>query len=157
MTRVYDKTKAEGTFFRLPSELRHYIFMKGYKAEMNYLYALIVDAYNANKGCAFPSQYTLSKYYGKDETTVRRHLAVLEQVGLVKIIGNGKGKGNFYQPLVPLTEKELFRKYPDAAAKFNKVTQDKERQRDRDMAKLLHAQLVQEQERQLAELESIDF
>ncbi|PEF24964.1 helix-turn-helix domain-containing protein [Bacillus pseudomycoides] len=157
MTRVYDKTKAEGTFFRLPSELRHYIFMKGYKAEMNYLYGLIVDYYNAEKKCAFPSQYTLSKYYGKDETTVRRHLAVLEKVGLIKIIGNGKGKGNFYIPLVPLTQGELFRKYPDAAAKYNKVTEDKERQRDTDIAKLEHAQMVQEKERQLAELDGLTF
>ncbi|PEB54188.1 hypothetical protein CON65_16575 [Bacillus pseudomycoides] len=157
MTRVYDKTKAEGTFFRLPSELRHYIFMKGYKAEMNYLYALISDAYNVNRGCAYPSQYTLSKYYGKDETTVRRHLAVLEKVGLVRIIGNGKGKGNFYKPLVPLTQEELFRKYPDAAAKFNKVTEDKERQRDRDLAKLEHENLLRENTEEQEALESIQF
>lgn len=157
MTRVYDKTKNEGTFFRLPSELRHYIFMKGYKAEMNYLYGLIVDYYNAEKKCAFPSQYTLSKYYGKDETTVRRHLAILEKVGLIKIIGNGKGKGNFYQPLVPLTQGELFRKYPDAAAKYNKVTEDKERQRDRDLAKLEHENLLREHTEEQEALESIQF
>ncbi|MGG3756225.1 helix-turn-helix domain-containing protein [Bacillus anthracis] len=157
MTRVYDKTKAEGTFFRLPSELRHYTFMKGYKAEMNYLYGLIADAYNAEKKCAFPSQYTLSKYYGKDETTVRRHLAILEKVGLIKIIGNGKGKGNFYIPLMPLTQEKLFRKYPDAAAKYNKVTEDKERQRDRDLAKLSHENLLREHTKEQEAIESIQF
>ncbi|MGX5467598.1 helix-turn-helix domain-containing protein [Bacillus toyonensis] len=157
MTKVYDKTKAEGTFLRLPSEIRHYIFMKGYKAEFNYLYGLIVDYYNADKKCAYPSQYTLSKYYGKDETTVRRHLAVLEKVGLIKIIGNGKGKGNFYIPLMPLTQEELFRKYPDAAAKYNKVTEDKERQRDRDLAKLEHEKLLREHTEEQEELESLEF
>ncbi|WP_051591211.1 helix-turn-helix domain-containing protein [Bacillus sp. UNC438CL73TsuS30] len=136
MQKVYDKTKQEGHFFRLPTDIRHYVFMDGYKTEMNYLYALIVDYYNAKKGYAFPSQYTLAAYYGKAEKTVVQHLKVLKRVGLIEVVSNGRGRVNHYKPLKPLSKEELFAKYPEAAERYEKVIQDKERLAASDLGRL---------------------
>lgn len=52
--KVYDKTKKReyAHFIKMPSELRYYIYLPDYKAEMNFLYALIVDLWNAELGYA---------------------------------------------------------------------------------------------------------
>jgi DNA-binding transcriptional ArsR family regulator len=136
MQKVYDKSQSEGNFIKLPSDIRHYVYIDGYKAEMSYLYALIVDYYSVEKHYAFPSQYTLAKDYGKSQKTVGEHLQVLKSVGLIDIFDNERGKVNYYKPLTPLSKEGLFAKFPKAAEKYEKVQRDKERLAARDKLRL---------------------
>jgi DNA-binding transcriptional ArsR family regulator len=139
MQKVFNKSKLKENgelFIALPSDIRHYVYLDGYKSEMSYLYGLIVDYYNVDKCYAFPSQYTLAKDYGKSEKTVVEHLKVLKSVGLIDVFDNGKGKVNYYKPLVPLTKDVLFVKFPKAAEKYEKVQREKERLAATDKLKL---------------------
>ncbi|WP_174732995.1 helix-turn-helix domain-containing protein [Mesobacillus harenae] len=123
MRKVFNKSRLQENgekFIPLPSNLRHYVYMNNYKAEMSFLYGLIVDYYNVEKGYAFPSIYQLAKDYGKSEKTVGEHLKVLKKVGLIDVFESSRGKVNFYKPLVPLTQEEFFAKYPIAAENFEK-------------------------------------
>ncbi|MGJ7913802.1 helix-turn-helix domain-containing protein [Neobacillus sp. LXY-1] len=92
MQKVWGKSKLkemEGEFIALTQNITYYVYMVGYKPEMSYLYALIVDRYNVEKGYAFPSHYTLAKDYGTSEKTVGEHLKVLERVGLIDVFELG--------------------------------------------------------------------
>jgi replication initiation and membrane attachment protein DnaB len=130
---VYDKTNAVGHFFRLPTEIRHYVYLPKYKAEMSYLYALLVDFYNTNHGYAFPSEITLAFNYGKTEKTTAQHLGILEEYGLVKIIRT-KGKVSKYIPIKPLPVNQLFEDYPIARDKYEererKAVEERERNKE---------------------------
>jgi hypothetical protein len=112
--KVYDKTqrREDAHFIKMPSELRHYIYLPDFKAEMCFLYSLIVDLWNADLGYAYPSQEKLAMYYGKALNTTKSHLKTLEKYNLIEISGTGAGK--IYVPLEPINAPEFFVKYPEA-------------------------------------------
>lgn len=113
--KVYDKTKKreeDAHFIKLPSELRHYVYLPEFKAEMAFLYALIVDLWNAEMGYAYPSQEKLAMYYGKALNTTKDHLKTLKKYGLIEMKRNSQGMT--YVPLEPLLEHEFFVKYREA-------------------------------------------
>lgn len=117
--KVYDKTKKRGEdehFIKLPSELRHYIYLPEFKAEMCFLYALIVDLWNAELGYAYPSQDKLAMYYGKALNTTKTHLKTLQKYGLIEMQTNSLGMT--YVPLEPLSENEFFVNYRAADAQY---------------------------------------
>jgi hypothetical protein len=117
--KVYDKTKKRGEdehFIKLPSELRHYIYLPEFKAEMCFLYALIVDLWNAELGYAYPSQDKLAMYYGKALNTTKAHLKTLQKYGLIETGYNSRGK--VFVPLEPLNEHDFFVKYREADAAY---------------------------------------
>ncbi|NSL51715.1 helix-turn-helix domain-containing protein [Calidifontibacillus erzurumensis] len=130
---VFNKSeKLEDSFFiKLPSNLKWYIYIDGYKAEMNYLYALIVDYYNADEGCAYPSMLRLSREYGKTEPTTRAHLQTLKDVGLIDFT-DIRGK-KYYVPFIPLDQEELFRQFPEAEEKYKIALQKEEQERKRSL------------------------
>jgi hypothetical protein len=112
--KIYDKTKKreDAHFIKMPSELRHYIYLPDYKAEMNFLYSLIVDLWNAEMGYAFPSQEKLAMYYGKALNTTKAHLRTLEKYELIEMRDTTAGKQ--FIPYEPLKEEEFFIKYREA-------------------------------------------
>lgn len=113
----YDSMGGEDSsnFFYMPYELKNYVFLKDYKVEMNYLFALIDNWCEQNHGDFAPiSQSVLARYYGKSTATLRKHLEVMERYGLIMIVSARKGVSNIYIPKQPLTSKELFAKYPAA-------------------------------------------
>jgi hypothetical protein len=113
--KVYDKTQKreeDAHFIKLPSELRHYIFLPEFKAEMAFLYALIVDLWNKELGYAYPSQEKLAMYYGKALNTTKDHLKTLKKYDLIDTKLNPQGKT--YVPLEPLNEHDFFVKYREA-------------------------------------------
>jgi hypothetical protein len=113
--KVYDKTQKreeDAHFIKLPSELRHYIYLPEFKAEMTFLYALIVDLWNAELGYAYPSQERLAMYYGKALNTTKDHLKILIKYDLIETKRNSMGKT--YVPLEPLNEPDFFVKYREA-------------------------------------------
>jgi Helix-turn-helix domain len=112
--KVYDKTKKreDAHFIKMPSELRHYVYLPDYKAEMNFLYALIVDLWNKDLGYAYPSQEKLAMYYGKALNTTKTHLKTLQKYGLIEMTDTTAGKQ--YVPLEPLKEEEFFIRYREA-------------------------------------------
>jgi hypothetical protein len=111
------KEKNEDSFFvKMPSGLMNYIHIPGYEPEYNYLYTIIVDFYNADQGYAYPTEHQIARRYGKKEKAIRRHMAVLERVGLIK---TSKSNGNkIYVPYQPLTKEELFEKCPEACRSY---------------------------------------
>lgn len=134
--KIYEKRAKEGTFIRVPTDIRNYVYIDGYKAEMSYLYALIVDYYNAEMGYAFPSLYTLARDYGKAESTLCKHIEMLEKVELIQVKNNGLGRVNFYRPLTPLPKEELFHKFPKAAQNYEKINKQKARLAESDWGRL---------------------
>jgi DNA-binding MarR family transcriptional regulator len=134
MKKVYDKTQAEGTFIRLPSDLRNYIYMPNFKAEMCYLYGLIVDYYNADWGYAFPSVNELAFAYGKSAKTTSEHLKVLEECGLIK--RSRTTQNNIYIPYYPLSKNELFKKFPEAKANYEKALAKRDEEKERSKRNL---------------------
>ncbi|WP_038242990.1 helix-turn-helix domain-containing protein [Virgibacillus salexigens] len=128
---VFNKSEKskESFFVKMPADIMHYVHVPNYKPEYNYLYAIIVDYYNVDYGYAYPTEWQISRRYGKGIQTVRTHLRALESFGLIKI---SKPKGNkIYVPYKPLSKRELFEKCPEAQKKFtdNKQAEDAERRR----------------------------
>lgn len=114
--KVFNKLNPtdEGRFFiPLPSDARHYVHHDKMSADKLFLYALIIDYYNPQDGCAFPSLETLSIKYGKVPDTTSKHLDDLKDVGLIDFPEKG-----FYVPLVPLSEEEFFKEFPDAEQNY---------------------------------------
>ncbi|HFR4151891.1 hypothetical protein CN952_13225 [Bacillus cereus] len=97
----------------MPYNLFSYTRIKGYKPEMTLLYLCILQSYERENNCAYPSQGELAKLYGKDTRTLQRHLAVLEKFGLVRILGYGGGQRNLYVPLKPKSLHELLKVNPE--------------------------------------------
>ncbi|MEE6133996.1 hypothetical protein [Priestia sp. GS2] len=116
MKKPFSKKKDayQRNFIKLPSDLSHYINHRKVKAEMFYLYALIIDYYNEDEfGYAFPNKDTLALKYGKTTRTTGDHLSILRDIGLIEII-EGTIHGNAYVPYEPLTSEEFYERYPDA-------------------------------------------
>ncbi|WP_419893793.1 helix-turn-helix domain-containing protein [Oceanobacillus kimchii] len=113
----------------MPADLIHYVHAPGYRPEYNYLYAIIVNYYNVKYGYAYPSEWKISRAYGKGIQTVRTHLRALESYGLIKII---KPTGNKrYIPYKPLTKEKLFEKCPDARENYLKSIQAEDAEKER--------------------------
>jgi len=116
MSKPFSKKKDayQRHFIKLPSDLSHYIYHKEVKAEMMYLYALIVDYLNEDEfGYAFPNVDTLALKYGKSTRTTNAHLKILRDVGLIEFI-EGTMYGRAYVPYEPLEADDFYEKYPDA-------------------------------------------
>jgi hypothetical protein len=118
-------------FVKMPSDLMNYVHVPGYEPEYNYLYTIIVDFYNADHGYAYPTEHQIARRYGKKEKAIRRHMAVLDRLGLVKV---EKPNGNkIYIPYQPLSQEELFEKCPEARRSYldyiNAETAEKTRDR----------------------------
>ncbi|HDR6286400.1 helix-turn-helix transcriptional regulator [Bacillus toyonensis] len=113
------ETQDQVSFVRTPANLFHYMNMQpyGFTADTLFIYQIIVQYFRKEEKYAYPSQYALSKLLKKNLSTVKRHVALLRDVGLIRIINEGRGTNNRYQPLVPLTESELFQRFP-LAKKF---------------------------------------
>lgn len=129
--KIYDKKSpsADGrTFIPLSSNVKHYVHHPKMKPAMVYLYALIVDKYNAAEGRAFPSIDTLTVEYGTSRNTTDSHVEVLKEVGLIDYPEKGS-----YLPLEPLTQAEFYAKYPEAwnVYKQRLATSNKRKERDR--------------------------
>jgi len=93
-----------------------------------FLYALIVDKYNAAEGRAFPSIDTLTVEYGVSRNTTDKHVEVLKEVGLIDYPEKGS-----YLPLEPLTQAEFYVEFPEAWDVYQKRldTSNKRKERDR--------------------------
>lgn len=116
--QVFNKqvnTKGE-YFVKMPSDLMNYVHVPKYRPELSYLYAVIVDYFNADLGYAYPTEWQISRRYGKSIKTVRRHLVELQSFGLVKI--TKVGRNNRYVPFKPLNKADLFEKCPAAETKY---------------------------------------
>lgn len=127
---VYDKTQVRDAYFRLPKNIERYIFIPEFRPEMCYLYALIVDWYNAKKGYAYPSIRKLSIRYGRNEKTTLEHLKVLEAVGLLDIEYR-EGDTNAYRPLHPLSKDEFFEVFPEAKEERERIEQERKEAKKR--------------------------
>lgn len=116
--QVFDKKEnGEGEFFvKMPSDLINYVHVPGYMPEYSYLYTILVDYFNSDLGYAYPTEWQLSRKYGKSIKTVRGHLRKLEEVGLIKIAKPYANK--LYIPYKPLSQAELFKECPEAEAKY---------------------------------------
>ncbi|MFY4775516.1 hypothetical protein [Metabacillus sp. RGM 3146] len=114
--QIFDKRNPgnnEKFFIPLPSDARHYIHHERMSADKMFLYALIIDLYNPDIGCAFPALDTLAVKYGKVPDTTSKHLDDLKAVGLIDFPEKG-----YYVPMVPLSEKAFFEEFPDAFANY---------------------------------------
>ena len=121
---LYDK-QAPGYFTPMPTDAQHYIYHPSITAANLYLYALIIDKYNADYGYAFPALVTLEMEYGHHRDTVAAHLDDLKAVGLVDF---PPGK-RYYVPLKPLGQAEFFAQFPAADEAYKKALGKRDGQR----------------------------
>lgn len=131
---VFDKENpgADGrNFIPLSSNAKHYIHHDKMDAGKLFLYGLIVDYYNVDKGVAWPSLERLAVDYGKTSKTTGNHLKDLREVGLILIVGRGQ-----YVPLEPLGEDEFYRAYPKAWENYTKALETSEKRREADLIRL---------------------
>ncbi|MEK5250747.1 helix-turn-helix domain-containing protein [Bacillus sp. FSL R9-9530] len=139
---VYDKydqeTRDQVNFIRTPSDLFHYMNMQPYgiTTETLFLYQIIVQYFRKEEGYAYPSQYSLAKLLKKNLSTIKRHIALLRDVGLILIINDGRGTNNRYQPLIPLTETELFERFPLAAEYKRQFSEQVDEYKAKDVRRL---------------------
>lgn len=117
--KIFNKhvpTEGGKFFVPLPSDALHYIHHDKMNADRLFLYGLIIDYYNPQDGYAFPSLEKLSVRYGKVPDTTSKHLDDLKEVGLIDFPEKG-----YYVPLVPLSEEEFFKEFPEADANYRKA------------------------------------
>src|SRR5690606_2516720 len=111
-------------FIPLPSDAKHYVHHPKVTPDMLFLYAIIIDYYNVEKGFAFPAEETLSIDYGRATNTVSKHLDILKEVGLIDFPDKG-----YYVPLKPLNVDEFYATFPEAweayLSKYNSVNDRK--------------------------------
>lgn len=106
-------------FVQLP---RAILYHRGLSDGARLLYTVLLD-YAWNNDRCFPGQKALSERTGWDERTVRRHMRVLQQTGLVKIKRRGQGKTNIYE--LDLTVRKLARPRPDKFVRSRADTTDR--------------------------------
>lgn len=109
-------------FIKMPTNLRYYSYMSDYGMTESamMLYQLIIDYFNKEEKKAYPSQYRLAMEIGKSVRTINHNLKILRSVGLLQVRRTGIGANNEYRPLLPLTPRELFERYPKALERYVK-------------------------------------
>ncbi|WP_078390709.1 helix-turn-helix domain-containing protein [Shouchella patagoniensis] len=138
--QLFDKHSSEGVCYaKMPTDLTHYLYVPGFRGDLAYLYALIVDYYNADYGYAFPTQDQLALKTGKSTQSVRADMRRLKQAGLIRIL-TFEGRNNYgYVPLVPLGQAELWRECPEAAERYReaiaKLDEEKRANREKQARK----------------------
>ncbi|EJS77926.1 helix-turn-helix domain-containing protein [Bacillus cereus] len=134
----YDKNaREEGDgFIKKPASIMDYLALQeyGFTADTIIIYDYIVQLYNPEYGCAFPSQYAIAEMLHKSVRTVANNLKILQDVGLIEVIRRGLGLSNGYRPLRPLKKSELFKRYPRAAAFHNDFAKSIDNHRNKDKA-----------------------
>jgi len=136
--KVFDKSRLkeeDQKFTALPQNIHHYIYHPEMKAEMVFLYGIIVDFYNVEEGYAFPALTTLEMRYGKHRDTVSKHLFTLRKLGLIDFpVKEVKGKEHIadaaYVPLVPLDQSDFFTQSPEAFEMYQQSIKKRDEQRE---------------------------
>ncbi|PEF10232.1 hypothetical protein CON23_21185 [Bacillus thuringiensis] len=111
----YNKHEEAGDgFIKVPRNIMHYMNLQpyGFTTETIFIYQIIIQYTNKDTGCAYPSQYALAKLLKKTTSTVKKHVALLKKVGLVRVERINQANANRYIPLIPLSEAELLQRYP---------------------------------------------
>ncbi|MFL1677670.1 helix-turn-helix domain-containing protein [Paenibacillus dendritiformis] len=123
------------SFIKTPSNLMHYVDMYPYgiTTETLFLYQIIVNYFDLAEGCAYPSQYALARLLKKSVPTVKRHISLLESVGLIEIKRRGLGKSNQYVPLKPLEKEIMYDRYPKSLEYHDRFSREVEEYRTSDM------------------------
>lgn len=119
------------TFIPFPSTARHYIHHDKITADKLYLYALLIDYLNVDKGAAWPSHERLSVEYGKTSKTTGLHIRDLERVGLVAIPSKGR-----YVPLEPLSAADFYAEFPEAWTNYTEAFAKAEQRQEDDRQRL---------------------
>jgi hypothetical protein len=118
-------------FIAFPSDAKHYVHHPKMAPEKLFLYQVIIDYYNEEAGCAFPSLETLTIHYGKSYNTTGRHIEDLKAVGLIDYPEKG-----YYVPLQPLTADEFYAEFPDAWARYKKTYDSMESKKTKGKARM---------------------
>lgn len=143
--RLFDKHESGDVYYaKMPIDITHYLYVPGFRGDLAYLYAVIVDYYNADYGYAYPTQDQLALKTGKSTQSVRDDMRRLEKAGLIRIL-SFEGRNNYgYVPLVPLSQAELWRECPEAAEKYRKAVakldEEKRGNREKQARKRRHSQ-----------------
>ncbi|PFM63985.1 hypothetical protein COJ48_13560 [Bacillus cereus] len=117
-THIYNPKEATGNFYRMPQDIEYYQWIDGYKIEMSVLYSIIANYYNSALGYAYPTQYDLMLKYNKSINVLRSHIRKLVEVGLLSVMTANTGGNHCYVAHEPLTQAEVFKKFPSAAKNY---------------------------------------
>ncbi|PEJ33637.1 hypothetical protein CN889_28165 [Bacillus wiedmannii] len=156
VTEIYNPKDADGNFYRIHQDLDFYQYVDGYKAEMSYLFGIIANYYNPERGYAYPTQYQLMKRYNKSINVLRSHINKLVEVGLISKLKGQVGNNHCYVPHYPLSKDELFKKMPKAEENYKKRMKwvDKRATRDANNLDKLNKHIAEEIARRKAEEEA---
>ncbi|CAN7225187.1 hypothetical protein [Rossellomorea sp. LjRoot5] len=118
-------------FIAFPSDAKHYVHHPRMAPEKLFLYQLLIDYYNVDKGYAHPSLETLTIHYGKSYNTTVRHIEDLKVVGLLDYPKKG-----YYVPLQPLTADEFYADFPEAWERYKKAYDSMEGKKSKDKTRM---------------------
>ncbi|EOP64636.1 helix-turn-helix domain-containing protein [Bacillus cereus] len=137
---LYDKEDKENgvDFIKMPATILEYLSLNeyGFNADSILIYQIIINWYNRNEGAAYPSQYAVARVLKKSVPTVKKHIALLEEVGLIEIERRGLGRTNLYKPLRPLERHALLDRYPRASKFDIEFSQHIEEYKTKDMQRV---------------------
>ncbi|PFE43607.1 hypothetical protein CN317_22095 [Bacillus cereus] len=123
---------------RIPSDLRNYLFLSDYgvREATLVLYMILVEYFNEDDGCAYPTQTQLALLMNKKPNAIKGYIKTLKDVGLIKVVSRGKGFSNRYLPLQPLEKSVLLSRFTSANERYTKLCAELKDHDTRDMKRM---------------------
>ncbi|XLP21358.1 helix-turn-helix domain-containing protein [Bacillus toyonensis] len=123
---------------RIPSDLRYYLFLSDYgvREATLMLYMILVEYFNEDDGCAYPTQTQLALQMNKKPNAIKGYIKILKDVGLIKVVSRGKGFSNRYLPLQPLKKDVLLSRFSLANERYTKLCAELKDHDHKDMERM---------------------
>ncbi|MED1059717.1 helix-turn-helix domain-containing protein [Bacillus mycoides] len=123
---------------RIPSDLRNYLFLSDYgvREATLMLYMILVEYFNEDDGCAYPTQSQLALQMNKKPNAIKGYIKTLKNVGLIKVVSRGKGFSNRYLPLQPLEKSVLLSRFTSANERYTELCAELKDHDIRDMERM---------------------
>ncbi|HDR7724377.1 TPA: helix-turn-helix domain-containing protein, partial [Bacillus cereus] len=143
---------------RVPSDLRNYLFLSDYgvKEATLILYMILVEYFNEEDGCAYPTQSQLALQMNKKPNAIKGYIKTLKDVGLIKVLSRGKGFSNRYLPLQPLEKSVLLSRFTLANDRYMKLCAELKDHDMRDMERMPDHMKAKRRRRNVALIETYE-
>lgn len=102
--------------------MRHYTYLPGFNGNVVLVYGYIIAMYNPQYGYAFPTHDQIGLALNMSRKTVGKHIAVLEEAGLIEVSKRGGSTNDTYTLHKPIEdEREFYSRFPQAWEKRQKA------------------------------------
>jgi len=108
--------EVERGFTQVPNAvMRHYQYYPKFNGSTTNVYAFLLSQFNSAFGYAFPTHVHVAQAVNMTEKTARGHIRLLEEVGLITVVENGRFGNHTYTFNTPIeVAEEFYAKFPQA-------------------------------------------